>query len=141
MSRRGDPEDQPCSPAGRNHRPGDCERFAGNVDVRARAATYELQIYAASALGDYTTVQERISIGAVDMAVQPVATGADRRMQISTLPYLANDWEHAREIYGPGGSVREVMEELYAEQNIRVLAGYPVYFGGISLNRRACQPW
>ncbi len=100
----------------------------------------ELRIFAASALGDYTTVQERISVGAIDMAVQPAATGTTRRMQISSFPYLAEDWASARKIYGPGGAVREAMTELYAGENITMLAAYPVYFGGISLNRDAVSP-
>jgi len=53
-----------------------------DIEVRAFAdavaeATEErvtIRIFPASALGDYTTVQERISVGAVDMAVQPAAT-------------------------------------------------------------------
>ena len=61
-------------------------------------------------------------------------TAADRRMQISSFPYLAGNWEQARAVYGPGGVVREVMDGLYAEQDITMLAAYPVYFGGISLN-------
>ena len=93
-----------------------------------------VNIFPASALGDYTTVQERISVGAIDMATQPAATAADRRMQISSFPYLAGNWDQARAVYGPGGVVREVMAELYAEQDITMLAAYPVYFGGIALN-------
>lgn len=93
-----------------------------------------VSIFAASALGDYTTVQERISVGAIDMATQPAATAADRRMQISSFPYLAGNWDQARAIYGPGGVIRETMAELYAKQDITMLAAYPVYFGGISLN-------
>ncbi len=101
------------------------EATGGNVNV---------EIFPASALGDYTTVQERISVGAIDMATQPAATAADRRMQISSFPYLAGNWDQARAVYGPGGVVREVMAELYAGQDITMLAAYPVYFGGISLN-------
>ncbi|MDZ4394220.1 MAG: C4-dicarboxylate ABC transporter, partial [Cypionkella sp.] len=60
-----------------------------DVEVRAFAAAVaaatadkvKIEIFPASALGDYTTVQERISVGAVDMAVQPAGTAADRRMQ------------------------------------------------------------
>lgn len=99
-----------------------------------------INIFPASALGDYTTVQERISVGAIEMATQPAATGADRRMQISSFPYLANSWDEAREIYGPDGPVREVMAGLYAEQDITMLAAYPVYFGGISLNTEPVSP-
>lgn len=95
----------------------------------------KIKIFAASALGDYTTVQERISVGAVDMAVQPAATAASRKMQISAFPYIAENWTQAHKIYGPGGAIHAAMKELYAKQDITMLAAYPVYFGGIALNR------
>ena len=115
------------------------KEFAAAVE-KATDGNIKLRIFAASALGDYTTVQERISVGAVDMACQPAATGTTRRMQISSFPYLAEDWASARKIYGPGGPVREAMATLYAGENITMLAAYPVYFGGISLNREAVAP-
>lgn len=100
----------------------------------------KLRVYAANALGDYTLVQERISVGAIDMAVQPASTATDRKMQLGLLPYLANDWQQAQQIYGDGAPVREAMEQLFAKQDITLLAAYPVYFGGISLNRDAKAP-
>lgn len=107
--------------------------FADAVE-KATDGDVKIQIFPASALGDYTTVQERISVGAIDMATQPAGTAADRRMQIASFPYLAGNWDEAQAIYGPGGAVRETMVDLFQEQNITVLAAYPVYFGGISLN-------
>ena len=47
---------------------------------------------------------------------------------------MAETWAQARAVYGPGGVVRDVMTGLYAEQDITMLAAYPVYFGGIALN-------
>ena len=102
--------------------------------AEATGGDVTVNLFPASALGDYTTVQERISVGAIDMATQPAATAADRRMQISSFPYLAGNWNQARAVYGPGGVVRDVMAELYGEQDITMLAAYPVYFGGIALN-------
>ncbi len=113
--------------------------FAKDV-AEATGGDVEIQIFPASALGDYTNVQERISVGAIDMATQPAATAADRRMQISSFPYVAENWAQARAIYGPGGAIREVMADLYAKQDITMLAAYPVYFGGISLNVDAVNP-
>ncbi|WP_067216167.1 TRAP transporter substrate-binding protein DctP [Stappia indica] len=106
----------------------------------ASAGEVNIQIFAASALGDYTTVQERVSVGAIDMSVQPAATAADRRMQIASLPFLASNWEEARKVYGRGGAMYATMAELFAEQEITMLAAYPVYFGGIALNRDAVTP-
>jgi TRAP-type C4-dicarboxylate transport system substrate-binding protein len=102
--------------------------------AEATGGDVNINLFPASALGDYTTVQERISVGAIEMATQPAATAADRRMQISSFPYLAGNWDQARAVYGPGGVVREVMAGLYQEQGITMLAAYPVYFGGIALN-------
>lgn len=113
--------------------------FAETVGAATKGQV-NIKIFPASALGDYTTVQERISVGAIDMATQPAATAADRRMQISSFPFLANGWKDARKIYGPNGPVRKVMGELYAKQDITMLAAYPVYFGGISLNRAPVNP-
>ncbi len=113
--------------------------FAAEVN-EATGGDVSINIVPASALGDYTTVQERIRVGAIDMATQPAAAAADRRMQISSFPYLAGNWEDARAIYGPEGPVREVMAELYAKQDITMLAAYPVYFGGIALNTDPVNP-
>ena len=113
--------------------------FAEKVDA-ATGGDVQITLFPASALGDYTSVQERISVGAIDMATQPAATAADRKMQISSFPYLAANWAQAREIYGPGGVVRDVMADLYAKQDITMLAAYPVYFGGIALNTDAVHP-
>jgi len=61
-------------------------------------------------------------------------------MQISSFPYLAGNWDQARAVYGPGGIVRETVAGLYAEQDITMLAAYPVYFGGIALNVENANP-
>lgn len=108
--------------------------------AEATGGDVNINIFAASSLGDYTTVQERISVGAIDMATQPAATAADRRMQISSFPFVAGNWDQARSAYGPNGAIRNVMAELYAAQDITMLAAYPVYFGGISLNTDPVNP-
>jgi len=117
----------------------DINAYADAV-AKATEGDVTLRVFPASALGDYTTVQEKISLGAVDMAIQPGAAGADRRMQISYFPYLAQDYGKAKELYGQGGAVRTAIEDIYNSQDITVLAAYPVYFGGISLNREGVDP-
>ncbi|KZM50869.1 TRAP transporter substrate-binding protein DctP [Labrenzia sp. OB1] len=106
----------------------------------ATGGDIDIQIFAASALGDYTVVQEAVSVGGIDMATQPAATGTDRQMQIASFPYLAANWDEARKIYGPDGILHSTMAKLYAKQDITMLAAYPVYFGGISLNRDPVDP-
>ena len=113
--------------------------FAATVK-KATGGDVNIEIFAASALGDYTTVQEGVSVGAIDMATQPAATGIDRKMQIASFPFLARNWKEARKIYGPDGIMSKTMSELYGKQGITMLAAYPVYFGGISLNTDPVSP-
>lgn len=117
----------------------DANWFADAVN-KATGGEIEVKIYPASALGDYTVVQERISVGAVDMAVQPPATAADKRFQIVYFPYMATGWEDVKKVYAAGSPLRKTIDELYAKQDIRVLAAWPGYFGGISLNNEVQNP-
>lgn len=112
----------------------DVRAFADAVGAGTNGAL-KFDIFPANALGDYTVVQERISVGAVEMALQPIATGANRRLQIALLPYLATNWEEAQKVYSKGSPLRETIEQLYGQQDIKVLAAYPLYFGGVSLNK------
>lgn len=100
----------------------------------------KVKIYPASALGDYTVVQERVGMGAVDMACQPPASAADKRFQIAYFPFMVKSWEQARNNYSKGAPLRNAIEELYAKQGIQVLAAWPVYFGGIALNKEPTEP-
>lgn len=117
----------------------DVKRFAAEVN-KDTDSQVKMHIFAANALGDYTLVQQRVSMGTVDMAVQPASPSTDRRMQIGLLPYLATNWKTAQQIFGQGSPLRKAMSSLYAQQGITVLAAYPVYFGGISLNRGTKDP-
>ena len=98
------------------------------------------KLYPASSLGDYTVVQERVSLGAVDMACQPPTSSADKRFQLVYFPYMVKNWSHAKKNYSAGAPLRDTVDALYAEQGIQVLAAWPVYFGGISLNREPVKP-
>ena len=98
------------------------------------------KIYPASALGDYTVVQERVGLGAVDMACQPPASAADKRFQVVYFPYMVKSWAQAKKNYALDAPLRKVVADLYAEQNIHLLAAWPVYFGGIALNTEPVAP-
>jgi TRAP-type C4-dicarboxylate transport system substrate-binding protein len=106
----------------------------------ATGGKIQIRIYPANALGDYTVVQERVGLGAIDMACQPPTSLADKRFQLAYFPYLVASWEQAKKNYSKGASLRGTAEELYGKQGIRVLAAWPVYFGGIALNKEAKSP-
>lgn len=117
-----------------------------DTDIRALAtelakgSSIKIEVFPANALGDYTVVQERVAVGAIDMALQPAATAGNRRMQLGVFPYLANDWAGARKAFGKGSPLRAAMEDMFMQQGIKVVAAYPLYFGGIALNKPPVNP-
>ena len=114
-------------------------KYVKDVDA-ATNGKVKIRVYPANALGDYTVVQERVSIGAVEMACQPLGTASDKRLQIGLLPYLAETWAEAKAIYGAGKPVRVAVEKLLLEQGIQVIGVWAPYFGGISLNKEPSNP-
>ncbi|MDO6561992.1 TRAP transporter substrate-binding protein DctP [Amphritea sp. 1_MG-2023] len=112
----------------------DATQFAEAVNA-ATDGKLKVKLYPANALGDYTVVQERVGLGAVDMAVQPIASSVDKRFQIVSLPYMAQDWADAQKKFGPGSVMRNTVSDLYQQQGIKVLGAWPVYFGGVALNQ------
>jgi TRAP-type C4-dicarboxylate transport system substrate-binding protein len=117
----------------------DLRWFSEKLD-EATGGKLKGKIYPASALGDYTVVQERVGLGAIDMACQPPASAADKRFQVVYFPYMVKSWAQAKRNYAPDAPLRKVVAELYAAQNIHLLAAWPVYFGGIALNREPVSP-
>lgn len=58
-------------------------------------------IYPGNKLGDYSVVQERVSFGEVEMYVGPFGTAVDKRLMLAFVPFLVENWQEARELYGP----------------------------------------
>ena len=106
----------------------------------AKTSAIKIEVFPANALGDYTVVQERVAVGAIDMALQPAATSGDRRMQLGVFPYLASDWAGAQKAFGKGSPLRAAMEDMFQKQGVKVVAAYPMYFGGIALNKPPVSP-
>lgn len=97
-------------------------------------------VYSGSRLGDYSIVQERVSFGEVQLYVGPLATSIDKRLLIATTPYLVNNWSKAREVYHQQSPLLKKVGEYLAEQNIKLLGGWPVYFGGLGLREKPNVP-
>lgn len=86
-------------------------------------------IYPANQLGDYTVVQERTSIGDVEMNVGTAATAIHRELGVTNFPYLVSTWAQAREVYGPDGPMFKVMSRYLEKEDLKLLGIWPMYFG------------
>ncbi|SMG34946.1 TRAP transporter substrate-binding protein DctP [Dethiosulfovibrio salsuginis] len=117
----------------------DLRAFASRVSELTEGRV-DIQIYPANQLGDYTVVHESVSVGAVEMACQPPAVAADKRLQILWFPYIVESWDQARKNFVSSSEFMKVAEDLLAKQDIKLLATYPVYFGGIATKKEPVEP-
>ncbi|MDY3869480.1 MAG: TRAP transporter substrate-binding protein DctP [Pyramidobacter sp.] len=99
-----------------------------------------IEIYPNAQLGDYTVVQERVSVGSVEMAVQSISTSVDRQLQLLNLPYLVKDWDGIRNNYRMGTPFMDWAAKRLARQDIKLLAVWPSYFGGVALAKEPKAP-
>ena len=97
-------------------------------------------VYPGNRLGDYSIVQERVSFGEVELYVGPISTSIDRRLLLATTPYLVNSWAEAQKMYSQGSELLETIAKILVDQNIKLLGGWPVYFGGIALTEQPPHP-
>jgi len=88
-------------------------------------------IYPASQLGDYTVVQERCGMGDVDMYLACLGTTVDKRVGIYSTPYLVKNWAEAKTAYSMDSVLQKAVGRFLEAQGIKMIAGWPVYFGGI----------
>jgi TRAP-type C4-dicarboxylate transport system substrate-binding protein len=99
-----------------------------------------IDIFPASQLGDYTVVQERVGLGDIEMQLASLGTAMDKGLMIQSLPYIASNWEEARKLYASGSSLMNVVGELLEKQNLKLISGWPCYFGGIVLTKEPPSP-
>lgn len=67
----------------------DINKFAD--EVNAADDSLEVWVYPAAQLGDYTTVQELVSIGDVEMQFATLGTSVDKYLGITSAPYICSN--------------------------------------------------
>lgn len=116
----------------------DAKAFAANV--AAADDSLEVVIYPAAQLGDYTTVQELVSVGDVEMQMATLSSTVDKFLGITSAPYICSTWDEAKAIFNRDSEFTKNISEHLAKQNIKLLSVYPLYFGGVILNKKPADP-
>ena len=114
------------------------KEFADNV--KAADDSLEVVVYPAAQLGDYTAVQELVSVGDVEMQMATLSSTVDKYLGITSAPYICATWDEAKAIFSRDSDFTETIRTHLEDQNIKLLSVYPLYFGGAILNKEPNQP-
>lgn len=95
----------------------------------------EITIFPSSQLGDWATdVFEGMMKGAVEMALIPVPSQYDDRLQIATMPYLVSEYSQLEKAYGSDSSYFEFVTGVCEELNVKFFGAYAegfISYGGV----------
>ena len=114
-------------------------KFAKLVGERTEGRI-EVKVYPASQLGDWTEVYEQVMQGAVDMAMQPLATADDKRLAITWFPYAFTNYDTAKESLSPGGAVFKIVSEAISAKGLTPLGVYGEGMGGAGFAKAVDAP-
>ena len=78
-----------------------------------------INIYGANQLGDYTVVQEKIGLGAVEMGCMSMSTSVDKRGLAFTMPYLVRDYATAKKNYAYGTPFANYIAKVFEKWSPR----------------------
>ncbi|MGE4484848.1 MAG: TRAP transporter substrate-binding protein DctP [Oscillospiraceae bacterium] len=74
-------------------------RFAKDLE-EATNGDIQITVYPSSQLGDYEQMFEEVTMGTLDMAWISGPASFDQMMDIQGIPYLVENWDQARELWG-----------------------------------------
>ncbi len=96
---------------------------------------FNVEYHLGGDLGDWTVQFEQAMVGVIPATFVFANSEVDPRLDVSFLGYVADDWETARKVYGPGGDVESLYKEILSDLGIRMMGTIPVDFGGIAMRK------
>ena len=112
----------------------DMESFKKALEEQGEGKV-KVRLFPANQLGDYTQVYEELRRGSIEMALITVPSQFDKQLDLPYLPYLAKNWDEAREIYSSESVLFDMMAEANLALGVRLLAFQPAAFGGLGLTK------
>lgn len=92
----------------------------------------QIDIYPNNQLGDYTVVQEAVGMDEVQLMLGSMSPTVDSTLSVQIAPYLATNWDDAEKLYNSeDGAMYQYVSDRLVDQNIKLLAVIPKYFGDI----------
>jgi TRAP-type C4-dicarboxylate transport system substrate-binding protein len=110
------------------------DRFLASLEKKA-PGMFDVEYHPGGDLGDWTSQFEQTIVGEIGMTMTFPAADFDPRLNISMMGMIADNWDEATEVYGPGGSMVGIYDEIYSGLNMKLLAILPIDFGGFAIRK------
>ena len=103
--------------------------------MKQQGSAYTADYHPGGDLGDWTSQFEQTMMGVIPMTITYGASEFDGRLDLTWLGYVVDDWESARKVYGPGGPMLAVYNDIFADLDLVALGTIPTGFGSITIRK------
>lgn len=86
-------------------------------------------------LGDWTSLFEQSMQGVLPMTLTWAASEFDQRLDLSWLGYVVSNWEDARKVYGPGGDMLGIYNDILHDLDLHAIGIVPTDFGSVVIRK------
>lgn len=101
---------------------------------------FEVTVYPANQLGDYTLVYEEVMKGTIDIAHIFVPSTYDPKLEMSSIPYLVSNYDEMAKLFSPNSFMYKEYEKLHLAQGVKLLGIYTEGFIGQGMLKMPANP-
>ncbi len=99
------------------------QRIVENLSEKSNGSI-EITVYPSSQLGDYTLIYEDLMRGSVDLALIPIPSQYDSRLEMNFIPYLVTDYADMETAFGPESYFYHEYSKIHSELGVKLLGIY-----------------
>lgn len=99
------------------------QRIVDDLDKQSNGAI-KITLYPSSQLGDYTLTYEDLMRGAVDLALIPIPSQYDPRLEMNFIPYLVTDYAGMEKAFGKDSYFFQQYSKIHGELGVKLLGIY-----------------
>ena len=104
-------------------------------ELAKQQSELEVSYHPGGDLGDWASIFEQSMEGVVPMTMSFGASEYEPKLDLSWLAYVVDNWDDARKVYGPGGQMIEVYNEILDKLDLRLLGTIPTGFGSVAIRK------
>lgn len=104
-------------------------------ELKETGSDYTPQYHSGGDLGDWQSQFEQAVEGVIPMTVSFGASEFDKRLDLTWLGYVADDWNSAKQIYGLDGGMLDIYNDIFEDIGLHALGIVPTGFGSMAIRK------
>ena len=110
------------------------QRIVKEIETKTKG-DLKIKIYPSSQLGDYTVTYQDLMKGAVDMALIPIPSEYDSKLEMNFIPYLVAGYQDLPKVFGPQSYFSKTYGQVHDKLGVKLMGIYVEGLIGIAYTK------